>query len=190
EGVLDWQGLAERTAKAIRRIDPDRCIIVEPAPWGGVSAMGNLVPLDVPHVVYSAHMYAPHKFTHQMLYDNTRGTYRYPGQVDGKMWDKAALERALKPVVDFQKTYNVHIYLGEFSAIRWAPDQSAHRYLRDCIDLFEARGWDWTYHAFREWDGWSVEHGPDRHDHKPSAEPTPRKRLLLEWFAKNKKPAW
>ena len=152
--------------------------------------MGNLVPLDVPHVVYSAHMYVPFKFTHQTLYDNTREPRRYPGEIDGKPWDKAALERALKPVIDFQKTYNVHIFLGEFSAIRWAPDQSAYRYLQECIDLFEKHGWDWTYHAFREWDGWSVEHGSDRNNHQPTPQPTPRKRLLLEWFAKNEKPAW
>ncbi|MFO8012149.1 MAG: cellulase family glycosylhydrolase [Phycisphaerae bacterium] len=186
-GVLDWQGLAERTARAVRRIDPARCLIVEPAPWGGVQAMGNLVPLDVPRVVYSAHMYVPHQFTHQAVYDRDQEPLRYPGEIGGTHWDKAALAAALTPVVDFQKTYNVHIFIGEFSAIRWAPDGSAQRYLRDCIDLFEARGWDWAYHAFREWDGWSVEHGPDRSDHQPTADPTPRKRLLLEWFAKNEK---
>jgi hypothetical protein len=189
-GVLDWQGLAERTAKAIRRIDPDRCLIVEPAPWGGVSAMGNLVPLGVPHVVYSAHMYVPSQFTHQGVYNRSQEPVRYPGEIDGRHWDKAALEAALQPVIDFRKTYNVHIFIGEFSAIRWAPDGSAQRYLRDCIDLFEKHGWDWTYHAFREWDGWSVEHGPDRNDRQPTAAPTPRKTLLLEWFEKNEKPVW
>ena len=29
-----------------------------------------------------------------------------------------------------------------------------------CIALFRDYGWDWTYHAFREWEGWSVEHEP------------------------------
>jgi len=42
------------------------------------------------------------------------------------------------------------MYIGEFSAIRWAPDGSAYRYLKDLIDVFEAHGWDWSYHAFRE----------------------------------------
>ena len=91
--------------------------------------------------------------------------YRYPGEIDGKRWDKAQLEAALKPVVEFQRKYGVHIYIGEFSAIRWAPDGSACRYLKDLIDIFEAHDWDWSYHAFREWDGWSVEHGSDPKDH-------------------------
>jgi hypothetical protein len=81
----------------------------------------------------------------------------------------------------------VHIYLGEFSAIRWAPGDSAHQYLRDCIDIFEEYGWDWAYHAFREWDGWSVEHGPDRNNRTRMATPTDREQLLRSWFAENEK---
>ena len=81
-------------------------------------------------------------------------------------WDKQQLRATLQPVRDFQLAYNVHIYAGEFSAIRWAP--GAAEYLGDCIDIFEEYGWDWTYHAYREWDGWSVEHGTDPNDHQPS----------------------
>jgi len=189
EDTLDWQGLAERCAKAIRKIDPARAIIVEPAPWGGPDGLANLVPIDVPNVVYSVHMYKPHRFTHQGVHDRNQPPVRYPGVIDGKEWNRDRLEEGLRAAIAFQKTYNVHMYLGEFSAIRWAPDSSAYRYLRDCIDIFESHGWDWTYHAFREWNGWSVEHGPDRADNRPTPEPTPRKTLLLEWFAKNEKPA-
>ena len=190
EDALDWQGLAERCAKAIRKIDPERTIIIEPAPWGGPDGLANLVPLDVPNVVYSVHMYKPHRFTHQGVHDRKQPPLRYPGVIEGKEWNKDRLEEGLRAAIAFQKTYNVHIFLGEFSAIRWAPDGSAHRYLKDCIDVFEKHGWDWTYHAFREWNGWSVEHGPDRADNRPTAEPTPRKTLLLEWFGKNEKPTW
>ena len=94
----------------------------------------------------------------------------------------------LQPVRDFQLAYNVHIYAGEFSAIRWAPGDSATQYLRDVIELFEEYGWDWSYHAYREWDGWSLEHGPDPNDHQPTAEPTDRLKLMLGWFAKNQRP--
>ncbi len=187
EGVADWQELAERTARAIRRLDPDRTIVVEPAPWGGPAAIENLEPIDVPGVVYSVHMYVPNAFTHQGVHDRTQTPLRYPGIIRGAQWDAAALERALAPVIAFQKRYNVPIYIGEFSAIRWAPDGSAGRYLADCIEIFERHGWDWTYHAFREWSGWSVEHGADRADTRPAAAPTDRKKLLLRWFAKNKK---
>jgi len=187
EGCDDWQGLAERTAKAIREIDPERTIIVEPAQWGGPAGLEDLVPLSVSNVVYSVHMYLPHAFTHQGVHEKGP-TYNYPGEIQGKLWNKAALERALQPAVDFQRRYNVQIYIGEFSAIRWAPSHSAYRYLADLIDIFEGHGWDWSYHAFREWQGWSVEHGSDPQDAKPAATPTDRQRLLCDWFARNQKP--
>ncbi|HNQ88075.1 MAG TPA: hypothetical protein PKM73_05635 [Verrucomicrobiota bacterium] len=132
-------------------------------------------------------MYLPHAFTHQGVYGSGPG-WRYPGVIEGRNWDKAALEAALKPVIEFQRAYGVHICIGEFSAIRWAPDESAYRYLKDLIEIFEAHGWDWSYHAFREWSGWSVEHGSDRSNTKPSAEPTNRQRLLQQWFSQNRKP--
>lgn len=187
--VDDWHALAERTARAIRAIDPNRTLIVEPAEWGGPDGLRHFVPVDVPNVVYSVHMYIPHEFTHQGVHSPS-GPIRYPGTIGGKQWDKAALRAALEPAVQFQKAYNVHMYIGEFSAIRWAPDGSAYRYLRDLIEVMEELGWDWSYHAFREWDGWSVEHGEDRANRERSASRTDRERLLRDWFAKNKKPQW
>jgi endoglucanase len=189
EGCDDWQALAERTAQAIRAIDPHRTLIVEPASWGGPDGFNDLVPLTVSNVVYSVHMYVPHSFTHQGVFQAGREV-RYPGPIDGQAWDKARLEAVLQPVIDFQKAYGVAIYVGEFSAIRWAPDQSAFRYLKDLVDIFEEHGWDWSYHAFREWSGWSVEHSEDRLNTDRASAPTERQRLLRSWFAKNQKPPW
>ena len=186
EGCDDWPGLAERAARTVRAVDPQRTLIVEPASWGGPEGFAGFQPLPFSNIVYSVHMYVPHAFTHQGV--NSQGrSYEYPGKIEGRSWDKAQLEAALQPVIDFQKTYGVHIYVGEFSAIRWAPNSSACRYLSDVIDIFEAHGWDWSYHAFREWDGWSVEHGPDRMNRTRSATPTDRQQLLCDWFSKNKK---
>jgi aryl-phospho-beta-D-glucosidase BglC (GH1 family) len=185
DGLLNWQALAARTAKQVRAIDPDHAIIIEPAPWGSPDTLARFKPIPVPGVVYSVHMYMPHQFTHQGVYKSPTGL-SYPGVVQGKRWDKDELRRALQPVVDFQRAHGVHIYLGEFSAIRWAPGDSAYNYLRDLIELFEENGWDWAYHAFREWDGWSVEHGSDPKDHARSKTPTKRQELLQSWFAKDR----
>ncbi|NQT40194.1 MAG: cellulase family glycosylhydrolase, partial [Planctomycetes bacterium] len=187
QGLLDWRSLALQTAKNVRRIDPDHAIVVEPAPWGSPASLDFFEPLPVEGVVYSVHMYIPHQFTHQGIHGNPKGIH-YPGPVDGKHYDKGQLRRALQPAIDYQRDYGVHVYLGEFSAIRWAPGDSAANYLRDCIDLFEENGWDWAYHAFREWDGWSVEHGPDPGDRTPAKTATDRQQLLRQWYARNKKP--
>jgi hypothetical protein len=63
----------------------------------------------------------------------------------------------LAPADAFQATWGVPIYIGEFSAVRWAPAPDAARWLLDVINLLEARGWSWSYHAFREWNGWDLE---------------------------------
>jgi endoglucanase len=183
----DWQGLAERAALAIRAIDPQRAIIIEPAQWGGPGGLKELVPIAVSNVVYSVHMYLPTAFTHQGVHQ-AGPAQSYPGLIAGQQWDKAQLERALQPAIDFQNRYRVHIYIGEFSAIRWAPGNSAARYLSDLIDIFEAHDWDWSYHAFREWQGWSVEHGSDREQTQRANSPTDRQRLLCDWFGRNEKP--
>ncbi|MBN2473319.1 MAG: cellulase family glycosylhydrolase [Pirellulales bacterium] len=186
-GVADYLGAQVRAAKAIRAIDADVPIFIEAAQWDSAAGFRELEPVDVTNVIYQVHVYVPGEFTHQGVYNKVTGV-AYPGKIGDVAWDKEQLRRVLAPVREFQLAYNVHIYAGEFSAIRWAPGAAA--YLRDAIALFEEYGWDWTYHAYREWDGWSVEHGSDPQDHQPASEPTDRKKLLLSWFARNKKPGY
>ena len=183
--MADYLGTQVRAAKAVRAIDPDVPIFIEANKWDSPSGYAELEPVDVSNVVYQVHMYEPGQFTHQGVHSSPTGI-AYPGEINGTMWDKERLRKVLAPVREFQLAYNVHIYVGEFSAIRWAP--GAADYLRDVIDLFEEYDWDWTYHAYREWDGWSVEHSSDPRDHKPTEEPTDRKQLLLKWFGRNEKP--
>ena len=109
---------------------------------------------------------------------------RYPDPGSGLT--REALRRNLEPVRKFQLLTGARIYVGEFSAVRWAP--GAERYLKDCIDLFEEYGWDWAYHAFREWDGWSFEHSDDPAVSTP-VPMTGRKKVLLEGFRNNRQPA-
>ena len=190
KGLLSWRELATQATKIIRQIDPGKPVVFEPGPWGTCEGFDEMVPLDLDRVIYSFHMYQPHIFTHQFHADKTefpRGV-EYPATIRGTAWNKARLREAMAAAIDFQREFNVHIYVGEFSAIRWAPNGSAHRYIRDLIELFEAEGWDWAYHAYREWHGWSVEHGGNRSNTAPSKTPTDREKLLKAYFGKNVRP--
>ncbi len=186
-GLDDWRTLATKATRAIREIDPGKPVVFEPAPWGGPDGFDTLEPLDLDRVIYSFHMYQPHQFTHQGIYDNPTPT-AYPGQVAGRLWNRQTLRDAMASVVEFQQACNVQIYVGEFSVIRWAPGDSGPQWLRDVTDIFEEHGWDWSYHAFREWDGWSLEHGPDRNNHSPATEPTDRARIIRTLMAGNRRP--
>ena len=66
----------------------------------------------------------------------------------------------------------------------WCLSPTRRQYLRDCIDIFDEYGWDWTYHAFRDWPGWSVEHEGDDIGHMSPSADNPRKRALLDGFAR------
>ncbi|MBN1409811.1 MAG: cellulase family glycosylhydrolase [Spirochaetales bacterium] len=181
---MDFWATQERTARAVRKIDPETAIIIEADEWDSPLSFGNLFPVDVPNVIYEAHMYVPGEFTHQGVYNRKTGI-RYPGKINNIFYNKETLTKVLQPVRDFQLAYHVHIYIGEFSAIRWAPGAAA--YLRDCIEIFEVYDWDWSYHAFREWSGWSVEYENTETD-KKAVKKTDRGNVLFSWFAKNKKP--
>lgn len=187
--LMGWRDLAEHVAKRVRAIDPRKVIVIEPGQNGGWSNLPYFEPIPVPGIVYSVHVYDPLQFTHQGILDGFPAGVTYPGEVLGKRWDREALRAHLQAVREYSLDYNVPIYIGEFSAPRWAPGDSSATYLRDCIAIFEEFGWSWSYHAFREWHGWNVEIVDGKGEHDPPAppdQPTARKQALLEGFRLNK----
>ena len=178
--AVDYWTLQRMAAEAIREIDPTTPIVVEANHWDTPGGFRTLSPLALDNVIYQVHMYHPDSFTHQGVGNRPVGI-RWPDESKG--WNQADLRATLAPVRDFQRRHDAKIYVGEFSAIAWAP--GAEEYLRACIDLFEEYGWDWTYHAFREWDAWSLEREPDGpRSVRPSAD-NPRRRVVLEALRKN-----
>jgi len=155
-------GWMQQTIDAIRKIDVKHPIVVPTGPgmlcWGFTDF--PLMKDPYQEVIYTLHLWQPVNFTHQGVSHN-RPT-AYPGDINdsgGGYWDKARLEFELLPAIRFQQKHHVRLYVGEFGAPRWAPDTAA--YLRDCMEIFEAYGWDWSYHAFREAVVWSAEHGSE-----------------------------
>ena len=173
----DFWTVQKRAAEAIREIDPDTPILVECNSQDDPAAFASFSPLDLVNVIYEVHMYKPLAYTHQGVMWKQGELRTYPDESKG--WNKDCLRACLKPVRYFQLRHGAKIYAGEFSAVAWAP--GADQYLRDCIDLFEEYGWDWTYHAFRESGVWNVEwEGPDRESLGPAKGDTPRKKALLD----------
>lgn len=176
-----WFTISRKIVKAIREVDPATPIIVE----ADLENWRKFQKIDDPNIIYSTHTYAPVDYTHQGVLKATPFTWSYPGVIQGEYWNKEKLREDLKDVILFQKKYQVPIYIGEFSVISWA--EGADQYLKDLIELFEEYGWDWTFHAYREFPGWSIEHeSPRRGSFRKSAD-NPRKRVLLDALKKNGK---
>ena len=182
---LDYWSLQCLAAEAVRMEDPITPIIIESNGWDSPTTFRYLSPLRLTNVIYQVHMYSPSDYTHQRVLNTRPWSVAYPNVEKG--WDMDQMRSVMRPVREFQFKHKARVYVGEFSAVAWA--EGAERYLRDCIDMFEEYGWDWSYHAFREWAGWSVEHeGEDAKSLRPSAD-NPRKRALLEGFRRGQNKA-
>jgi hypothetical protein len=158
-----WLAYAERLGTQIRMVDPDRVLIVESAPDATPTSFGNLRPIGLSNVVYSLHSYYPMALTHQGVMQPFVQTVTYDSPLDPGH-DRTELYGFLEQVAAFAKRYDVPILVGEFSCVRWAPGDSAPRYIGDSLDFFESHGWSWTYHEYRRWYGWDAEMQSGTHE--------------------------
>ena len=174
--TMDYWNVQLAAAKIVREIDPKTAIIVEARDWDRPGAFAELRPIPFENVIYEVHMYRPKEFSHQGSGSAPEVGPKWPDPEKG--WNSDFLRAELAPVRDFERKYGAKIYGGEFSATVWA--QGAENYLSDLIGIFGEYGWDWTYHAFREWQAWSVEHESEAPGKPfvPSSD-NPRKRALI-----------
>ena len=180
----DYIWVQERAARAIREIDSEKPVIVTVNEYASCTAFNDLSPIPVTNVFYTFHMYDPGSYTHQGVgtdFSQQRAGNLISYPANG--WDADHLRSFMGPARRFQERWGARIYVGEFSVIRFAPGGA--QYLDDVISIFEEYGWDWSYHAFREWINWSVEHANDIDDEQPTTEPTDRLLVLLKYFRNN-----
>jgi len=147
-----WNDLIEQIAQAIREVDTRHSIVVE-CGYGLPANFLPLVPLDDPNVVYSFHFGEPYTFTHQ-------GHLGKPVELPypSADLDKDYLRSLIEPAYEFKKRYDVPIYVGELIVYCYVDDASRCAYIRDCLDLFEEYGFDYTFWAYRSWPQASLEH--------------------------------
>ncbi len=180
--LYDYWTLQRLAAEAVRAVDPETPVIVESNKKDSPLTFSYLSPMALTNVIYQLHMYEPGSYTHQGVAGETNfEIIDYPRE--GR--DKAYLQQVLAAARAFETAHGAKIYVGEFSAPSWAG--GVETYLGDLIDIFAEYGWDWTYHAFREWAGWSVEHDWVKLGITPdcfvASADNPRKRALLAGIA-------
>ncbi len=172
------------TAKAIRAIDPEVPVMVESNHMAN-PVFFEMEPMPLKNIIYSIHMYAPGEYTHQGVNDLSYIKTYYSARFDYRKagWDRARLAKSMEGVRKFQQKYGAKIQVGEFSVAIWAPGGAS--YLDELISIFEEYKWDWTYHAFREWSGWSLEHEGTPDNMKYTGK-TDRLDVMLKYFKQNK----
>lgn len=150
-----WPQLMQMIIKEIRKYDSQRWIVVTPGPGGLPKGYKEFKPLAFEKIVYGAHMYVPHVFTHQGIGGRKRG-FTYPGMIIYTYWDKQALINYLKELRSFQEEYGAFVWIGEFGAVRWAD--GGEQYLLDLTSIFNQYGWGWCYFAYKGYHGWNPDY--------------------------------
>lgn len=155
-----WAKLRKDISGIVQKNAPRRWLIVSTAPWGGIKGYKELKPLANRKVIYGAHTYLPHAFTHQGIKKNPNKV-KYPGFIRGRYWDKNRIRKHLKILHTFQQKHQVPVLIGEFSAVRWAS--GGETYLKDLTSIFNEYNWSWLYFHATGWHGWN----PDYNQHNP-----------------------
>lgn len=152
---LKWPSMMEEIISNIRQSDHARWIVLTPGPGGLPSGYADFTPLQAERIIYGAHDYVPLQFTHQGIRDWELG-YRYPGYIGLNYWDKKAHETYLEPLRSFQQKYSAYVWIGEFSAVRWA--EGSEDYILDLAFLFDSYGWGWAYFNYGGYHGWNPDY--------------------------------
>ena len=154
-----WPGLLGKIIAEVRKVDQRRWIVVATGPWGGVEGYEHFDPPSDKKLIWGAHIYAPNAFTHQGLNDKQARDLAYPGEIGRKHWDKAALKSALEPLRSFSASHPGPVWIGEFSAVRWA--KGGETYIKDLVSIFDEFGWGWAYFSATGWHGWNPDYNSD-----------------------------
>lgn len=182
-----WLSLATELAQAIWAIDPSRQLLIAPdyadpkkLKIFSKRLKKNLGSADYSSkVIHNIHLFVPFKYV-------TQGVSRIvkkPVQYGTRKLNKRTILTSFRRLKKAQTATKSRIFIGEFSVVRWAP--RADRFLSDFVRLLEKNKWDWTYHIFREFDGWSVEHTEDQNNPDVSLTETRRLSVLKRFFARN-----
>lgn len=149
---FNYYDLQFSAARAIREIDPKTSIVFEANGMCSAPHYKWLSPLPLDNVIYEVHNYWPEEYTHQGVGGRPYG-FVYPDVSKG--WGKESMRTFCSALESFSRRHGAKVLVGEFSAAGWS--QGADEWIRDMTEVMDELGWDWCYHAFREWYVWDVE---------------------------------
>lgn len=164
-----WNSLATEAIKELRKIVPDKKIIIGGTLWNSVHTLSQLdVPLDE-NIVYTFHFYEPFLFTHQGAYWQpiiSNISMCYPGDINdyracsnkiqcfGSGLDNADkmgkefMEALIIEATEAADKAGVPIYCGEYGIIDKANIDDTLNWYQDINNVFEKLGIGraaWTY---------------------------------------------
>jgi len=132
-----------RCLEAIRSTGDNHLVFAEGTAWS--DCFDGIEALNDPHLVYSPHFYKPLSFTFHFDSDLT-----YPGMIEGKRWDKAAIRSELRRFALLGQKTGRPVLIGEFGLNSRCPSCHAEtRWVHDTVSQFESLGFHWAYWSYK-----------------------------------------
>lgn len=207
----DWNRLVAAAHAAIRRLEPDRVLVIGSNRWQIPPTLPFLkVPAGDRNIILSTHTYSPFLFTHYTAsWVPTKaytGPVRYPGPVvterdfkalqalnkQGDMtdligsarddWGPARIAQEFEPAIRRARELGLQLYCGEFGCLPTVPRADRLAYYRDIVAVMEANGMAWANWEYKGDFGVYHWRDPKQTDWKPDTE------LLDALLAGAKKP--
>ncbi|MGE5558566.1 MAG: glycoside hydrolase family 5 protein [Bacillota bacterium] len=140
--IGDINSFYRMLAKAVREVDPLRPMVIE-EPAGNARSGDPDMDLardlfDDANTVYSFHWYPLSGFS------------QYPGEYQGKYWDRAALAAQVESSRRYSREVNRPVLIGEFGNRNQQPKESLLAKLDDGLSIMEELGWHWTMWSYKD----------------------------------------
>lgn len=176
ESTEPWNDLWKRCVAEIRKIDPDRTIVVGGNKNNECSQLQSLDLIDDPGVVYTFHCYEPGMFTHyhapfisylkdypipvtypmrradhQAFFDAFDKMGMVPPVYRREVFDKDFLREDLEPARKFMAETGRELFCGEFGVYTACDIESSVRWFSDITGVFDELGVGhtvWNYTGF------------------------------------------
>lgn len=146
-----WNDLFADALKEIRKENSERIVLMGTAEWGGLGGLQYLqLPADE-NIIVTVHYYNPFQFTHQGAGWVGNGTEANAWL--GTKWNDTETEREVvqnefAPLVQFSKSKNVPVHIGEFGAYSKADDISRKKWTTYIARYLESVNFSWAYWEF------------------------------------------
>lgn len=164
-----WNLLIAKVHKALRKIEPQRTLVIGSNLWQGYQTMKYLrIPENDKNIVLSFHYYNPHLLTHYGAWFTPLGKYKgklnYPGvmvsqedydaapeEIKAELkqyteinWNREKIAEDFRDAIAVAKKYNLQLFCGEWGVYEPVDRELAYKWTADMLSVFNEFNIAWA----------------------------------------------